>query len=378
MGKASQTGGIRKGLECLTVMYLGVRLREMAKRPTMTDVARRAGVSKNTVSLALRNSPQIPEATRRRIVAVAVRLHYRKNAAVAHLMAEIRRSQSPGFQSVLALLNANHDRAAFRSHPTIPAYVAGCRRRAEELGYGLDEFWLHDPALDGAGFNRILRARGVRGVVIVGLMGENRLPERFGSTWAEFPVVVTGVRTRDPALSFACTDHYMLALRAFQKAWELGYRRPALVLDPAIDRLVDGRFSAGLRTAQQEVPAAGRRRGLWISGSRAGDRERFAVWLEREKPDVILTLYNVVRRWLGELGWAVPGDIGLIQLERRGDSPDWAGMDQHNDVVGEAAVEMLVGMIHQNASGVPEFPRATMVGSTWVDGATVCGVRSAD
>lgn len=34
------------------------------KRVTMTDVARRAGVSKNTVSLALRNDPQIPEATR--------------------------------------------------------------------------------------------------------------------------------------------------------------------------------------------------------------------------------------------------------------------------------------------------------------------------
>jgi LacI family transcriptional regulator len=93
--------------------------------------------------------------------------------------------------------------------------------------------------------------------------------------------------------------------------------------------------------------------------------------LVREKPDVILTLYNVVRRWLARLKIAVPRDIGLIQLEWRKSSPEWAGMNQHNDVVGEVAVEMLVGMIHNNERGIPAFPRATLVGSTWVDGKTV-------
>ncbi len=42
-------------------------MRMPASQPTMTDIARRAGVSKNTVSLALRHDPQIPAATRARI-----------------------------------------------------------------------------------------------------------------------------------------------------------------------------------------------------------------------------------------------------------------------------------------------------------------------
>jgi LacI family transcriptional regulator len=46
-------------------------------------------------------------------------------------------------------------------------------------------------------------------------------------------------------------------------------------------------------------------------------------------------------------------------------------MNQHNDVVGEAAVEMVIGMIHNNELGIPDFPRATLVGSTWVNGKTV-------
>lgn len=349
----------------------------MAKKPpTMADVARLAGVSKNTVSLALRNSPQIPESTRRRIATVARRLRYRKNAVVAQLMTEMRRTRVPGFQSVLALLNANQDRHAFRVHPTIPAYVAGCRRRAQELGYTLDEFWLHEPDLDGGRLGKIFQARGIRGALVVGLMRENRLPGRFLPVWRDFPVVVTGVRTRDPALSFACTDHHMLALRAFQRALELGYRRPALVLDPVIDRLVDGRFSAGVRTAQQEVSARARARPFFLQEETEVEEERFGDWLRRERPDAILTLYNVVRRWLAKRNVAVPEEMGLIQLEWREGSPEWAGMDQHNDVVGAAAVEMLVGMIHGHETGIPAFPRATMVGSTWRDGATAMAANS--
>ena len=39
----------------------------MTKRVTMQTIADVVGLSKNTVSLALRNDPQIPEATRQRI-----------------------------------------------------------------------------------------------------------------------------------------------------------------------------------------------------------------------------------------------------------------------------------------------------------------------
>lgn len=337
----------------------------------MSDIARKAGVSKNTVSLALRNDRQIPSATRRRIAAIARRMNYRKNPTVAHLMAELRRARTPRFESTLALLNANTDALAFERHPTLPSYVRGCREQAARLGYTLDTFWLHDPQLDGARLNQILKTRGIRGAIAVGLMNENRLPARFEPTWHEFPCVVTGVRTREPALSFTCVDHYMLAFHAFQKCLALGYRRPALVLDHIIDDLVDGRFSAGVFRAQQALPTRGRARPFFLVREAQSRPELFVRWLEKEKPDVILTLYNVVRHWLEDSGFSIPGDIGLVQLEWRPDRPDWAGMNQHNDVTGQAAVEMLVGMIHHQEIGPPVFPRATLIGSTWMDGKTV-------
>lgn len=339
----------------------------------MTDLATAAGVSKNTISLALRNDRQIPLVTRQRIAALAKKLGYRKNAVVAHLMTELRRARTPRFHSTLALINAHRDPAAFQAHPTIPTYVSGCRQRAEDLGYALDEFWLHDPAITGRRLTQVLRARGIQGLVLVGLMRDNRLPDHLASLWDEFPAVVTGVRTQDPALSFASTDHYLLALTIFRKCLELGYTRPALVLDPDIDHLVDYRFSAGVQAAQQDLPQVERTKAFYPATSPGPSSSAFRKWLRQEKPDVILTLYNTIRHWLEEDGWAVPADIGLVQLEWRATSPDWAGMNQHNDVVGAAAIEMLVGMIQNNERGIPEFPRATLIGSTWVDGTTAVG-----
>ena len=336
----------------------------------MSDIAKKAGVSKNTVSLAMRNDPQIPPSTRDRIKAIAQELGYQTNPTVAHLMAQMRRS--PGIKASLAILNANLDAKAFSRHPTVPTYVEGCRRRAAQLGYSLDEFWLNDPSLDGDRLVKILRARGIRGAVIVGLMNENRLPEKFLPVWQQYPCVVTGVRTRNPALSFAATDQHILALRAFENALRLGYKRPALVLDHVIDRLVEGRFTAGVLIAQQKLAQKQRLKPFYMVTEARENPDLFRRWFKKEKPDAILTLYNVVKEWVEQMGLKIPRDLGLIQLEWRKDNPSWAGMDQHNDITGEAAVEMAIAMIHNNQKGVPNFPRATLIGSTWVDGATVC------
>ena len=341
-------------------------------QPTMNDIAKAAGVSKNTVSLALRESPRVSAETRQKVREIAIKLGYRLNPTVANLMAQLRQSRSPGFQATLALLNAHKSPDAFINHPTIPAYVNGCRQRAKELGYHLDEFWLHDPSLPVSRWLSIFRTRNIRGFIVVGMMEHNRLPSQFSPLWDEFPGVVTGVRLRSPALSFACSDQHALALEAFEKAIRLGYRRPALVLDSVIDELVEGRFTAGFLTAQSRmVPMEERTQPFYQVAAARNDRSVFTEWLKENQPDVIFTLYHEVRRWLQEQGLDVPGDIGLIQYEWREEHRHWAGMNQRNDLVGEAAVDMLVSMVHHNERGIPQYPRATMIGSHWMPGSTV-------
>ncbi len=340
--------------------------------PNMADVARAAGVSKNTVSLALRGSHRVAKETRERVEEVARRIGYQLNPTVAQLMSELRQTRSAGFQATLALVNANESRTAFNDHPTVPIYVEGCRERAGRLGYALDEFWLHDPELSLSRWRSVLRARNIRGMLIVGMMSTNRLPARLTPLWDEFSALVTGVRTREPALSYACSDHHSLALLAYEKALELGYRRPALVLDGVIDRLIEGRFTAGFLTAQSRtVPTPDRTEPfLDVSGARL-DPGIFRKWFEANRPDVIFTLYHEVMHWIEDIGLRCPEDVGLIQYEWREDHERWAGMNQRNDLVGAAAIDMLVSLIQHHERGVPAHPRATLIGSQWVDGMTV-------
>jgi LacI family transcriptional regulator len=339
-------------------------------RPTLNDIARALGYSKNTISLGLRGNPQIPQATRDRIKEAADRLGYRPNAIVSQLMAQLRSARTSRLQAKLALVNANLDPDAFRKHPTVPIYVQGCETRAASLGYDFDRFWLHDPELTAERWLRILNARGIKGLVLVGLMDTNHLPDALEPVWRKLPCVVTGVRTREPALSYCCVDHYNLSLNAFERALALGYRRPGLVLDDVIDALVERRFSAGYVTGQRTLPRA-QQIPVFGDVTGAARAEMFKAWLVRHRPDVVFTLYNSVVGWLKATGLRIPDDIGVIQLEWRSSRPDIAGMNQHNLVTGEAAVDMVVSQIHNNESGVQDFPRATMIGASWVDGQTV-------
>lgn len=345
-------------------------------RCTLADIARRLGCSKYTVSLALKGNPQISAQTRARVKAVADELGYQPNAVVSQLMAQLRASRSTGFQAKLALINANRDREALKQHPTIPTYVAGCESRAAKTGYAFDRFWMHDATLKPERLQRILQTRGIKGIILVGLMDSNRLPAEFTPLWRAFPTVVTGVRTRDPALSFCCVDHHHLALRAVERAVERGYRRPALVLDDVIDELIERRFSAGFRTGQRLLPGTRQVPVFELKGKGDEEPPGFRDWLDRYKPDVVFTLYNRVIRWIEATGRRVPEDIGIIQLEWRATRPEIAGMNQHNFAVGEAAVDMVISQIHNNECGVNEFPRATLIGATWVDGTSATGHKA--
>jgi LacI family transcriptional regulator len=249
--------------------------------------------------------------------------------------------------------------------------VQGCERRAERLGYSFDYFWLHDPKLRADSWLRVLRTRAIKGLILVGMMDQNQLPPHLLPVWENFPCVVTGVRTRDPALSFSCVDHHDLVIQAFERALALGYQRPALVVEERIDRLVEWRFTGAMLTAQQALPQA-RRLPAFTRIDRARiNPDLFHHWFDRHQPDVLLSLYNIVFPWLKDRGLRVPKDVGVIQLEWRASHAEISGMNQHNETVGEAAVDMVVGQIHRNEAGIPDFPRATLIGASWVDGESV-------
>jgi len=290
---------------------------------------------------------------------------YRTNATVANLMAQLRASRTPKYQATLGLLNVSSDPKTLTGLCTFREWAKGCHERAVQLGYGLDEFWLHEPGINPARLAKILESRNIRGLVVAALLDRAGLPDQFNPIWKRFACIVTGVRPAWPPLNFSANDQYSTALNAVRHLRDYGYRRMGLVLSPEVDAMVEHRFSAGFWAGQEGLEVCER---IPTLPFQHGREVSFRAWYAKHRPDVILCVHDEVKKWVESMGVKVPEEVGLAHLDRHDELPDWSGMDQNNTLVGAAAIDMLVGQLHRNEVGLPEFPKASLIQSTWVDG----------
>jgi LacI family transcriptional regulator len=336
----------------------------------MHQIAQRAGVGKATVSLALRNDPRLRPETRQRIQKLAAKMGYHSNATVSNLMALLRVSRTPKYQATLGLLNVSPDLNMLTTLCTFREWVAGASERAVQLGYGLDRFWIHEPGISPRRLAEILESRNIRGLVVAALLDRFGLPSGFDPIWKHFACVVIGVRPARPALNFCSNDQFTTAFNAVQRLWEYGYRRIGLVISPDVDGMVDRRFSAGY-WAGREAAGAPAHLHVPICPFHPARAVSFRAWYAQHKPDAILCINVEVKKWIEEMNIKVPEEVGLAHLDRNDDLPEWAGMHQNNTLIGAAGIDMLVGQLHRNEIGLPSFPKASLIESTWMDGPTI-------
>lgn len=338
----------------------------MSKSLNMQKVAEAAGVSKSSVSLALRDDPRLAAGTRRRIQEVATQMGYRKNPIVASLMAQLRVSHTPKFHANIALINCSSNRTIFDLHP-YDEFRRGIRERADKAGYGLEEFWAEEPGVKPTRLIQILEARSIKGVILAAPPEPKRLFPDHPELFRDFCVSVIGVDRTDPPLPRAASNHFRAARAAVETVFRLGYRRPALFVSDRMDRILDRRWSAGFSAGVHDapVPAEGRLEPLFFD---TPDRAVFAKWVKAENPDVIITDEPLALEWLQSLKLSVPEDIGLVHLNWGPHLRDWAGMQQASRTVGASAADLTILQITNNEIGPPEHPKLVLIESEFVPG----------
>lgn len=108
-------------------------------------IARRAGVAKSTVSLALRDNPLISEKQRKRIQKIATKMGWQPRPHLARLMSELSSVRKARYKATLAFVSAAvSDPRQVLPSGTAADWLSGAETRARQLGYGLDRFWLND------------------------------------------------------------------------------------------------------------------------------------------------------------------------------------------------------------------------------------------
>ena len=194
------------------------------RRPTIHDVAARAGVSKSLVSLALRGSPKVSQASRDSIIKAAAELGYRPNAT-ARSLAD-RRSRTIGINM------------AELDNPIFPQMLTGAHSVIRERGYNtMLVSGERDPEIEHVELAKLLEFQ-VEGLILI----SHRLPAAtVRSLAAEVPTVVLTLREiTGPGIDSVTSDDEVGARMAMSHLLELGHTRIAHVsggtLEPAVVR----------------------------------------------------------------------------------------------------------------------------------------------
>jgi LacI family transcriptional regulator len=337
----------------------------------MQSIADAAGVSRNTVSLALRHHRSIPARTRRRIRDWARKLGYRPNPLVSAWMAQVRSAKRARHTELIAFATAFPTHDGWKKGPPIfRAYFAGAAKRAGQLGYRLDDFWLNDPTLRGGRAGAVLQARGIHSVLFAPLF----LPRsNMAFDWAAFTVATLGYSLWNPDLHRAAPNHFQIIHLAWRELKRRGYRRIGLALGVAANERVNELWLAGTLTAQQHERPQDRIPALaeWMM-----DRKNFLAWFRAYKPDAILTSCDWLPECIRTEEFRIPEEIGIIHLDWHGSLAGYAGVNQNAELVGAAAVDLIIGQLLRNERGIPDHPKLVMVNGTWVEGRTVRTLRS--
>lgn len=338
----------------------------MPSKATLQDIAAKAGVHRSTVSLALRDHPRISAEVRHRVQALARKLDYRINPLVSALM-QSRRSSRKVRHVTLAYVTNYPTRYGWRPvHHDRPDFFPGAAERAEDFGYRLEHFWLGEPGMTPERFCAILSARHIPGLLI------GRLPpgqHALQLQWERFSCVALGLTLRAPALHHVTENHFDTVLQGMQQCRDRGYRRVGFVFSEANDSpRVGDRWLGAYLLQQQAFPAKDR---LPPCPEVSSDPASFWRWFDRHEPDAIIATHaRPVLRWLEERGLRVPDDVGVIDLE---DHPqrDCAGVCHDPARIGALGVEMLVGLLHRNETGIPAANHEILLTGEWRDGRTL-------
>jgi DNA-binding LacI/PurR family transcriptional regulator len=310
----------------------------MGERMNIGEIARRAGVSRSTVSYALTGNRPVSEETRRRIQAVIDELDYRPNASA--------RALKEGRTRTIGLVIPPASQRLTDMQLGFVASVVEAAARAD-----------FDVLLSPSGgdhersFERLATGRRVDGVILMEIRLEDDRVTRLHQL--DLPFVTIG-RTRDAgAMWWVDIDYAALAARCVQHLADLGHRHLALVNRSA--ELVAAGYGPGHRALAGFTEAIAQRRLTGIDVCCADDApagEACVEALRARHPEVtgLVTVNEAalpgIQRGLERAGLRVPGDFSVAGVAARHWAEDFrpalTAADVPTHEMGAQAVELLL------------------------------------
>jgi LacI family transcriptional regulator len=334
------------------------------KRPSCKTIAQEAGVSRMTVSMALRGHPRVAAETRERIKKIAARQGYTPDPNLIQLMGYLRRRDISKEEPVIALLNGQR-RPIRELNPEARRVRRGAVERAEELGFKTEDFWLHEPNMRVERMVQILQTRGIRGIVVLPV---ESLGDVFMLPQEEFMGVATCSVAAKLGFNQVHPHFYQSMHLGISNLAEKGFKRIGFCVTEAEDERSNHLYECYLTWYQQGIPAEDRIPALH---QKQITEKSLLDWVEAYNPDVVFSTNARHYEWLKAGGHEIPDDISFALLGSAEENLDGiARVHMRYRKIGATAIDILKAKLANEPLGPTDNPAVTLIRGKWMDGAS--------
>ncbi|MFC8172434.1 LacI family DNA-binding transcriptional regulator [Streptomyces sp. NPDC057242] len=308
-------------------------------RPTLEEVAARAGVGRGTVSRVINGSPKVSEQAKAAVERAVAELGYVPNRAARALA---------GSRTDAVALVVPETEARLFAEPYFLDIIRGVSAELADADKQL-LLTLIRSEQERQRFEQYLAAQRVDGVLLVSVHGDDPLPDQVRALG--LPAVLNGRRSQDEAVAFVDSDNTGAGRAAVAHLAARGRRAVATVTGPLdmyvarcrLDGYREGLAEAGL-AADESLVANG-------DFTEEGGRRAMRELLDRRPDlDAVFAASDVMaagaRAVLREAGRRVPEDVALVGVDdsavARHMDPPLTSVRQPIEEMGRAMARLLL------------------------------------
>lgn len=336
-------------------------MEDMASNPAVSldMLAKRAGVSKATVSRALNNRSRISPDTKERILKLAEEMGYIPDARLTELMHHLRRRKQGRDKPVLALLYSSVEGLDYSAKGGRNV-INGIVQRIHDIGYTLDYFNLKSDEMTPARISQIMWNRGIEGVLVHPL---ERPHELNGLHWHKFCWVAVGYSILGPLMNRVAIDYKQVVWMAVTKCLEDKRRRIGLFTTPNLNERTMHHYRCSWLGYRDLVPD---QLSPFLICS-FDEEEKIRTWITEQKLDTVLAPGDGTTERITQVIDTMGLQIKVVNLSVSNPEQCAEGVYLDDIELGKMAVDFLVQQIQTKQKGLPQYPKTIMVSGVWIN-----------
>lgn len=353
---------------------LSTDTKSLSRCISQRDIARAAGVSAYTVSLALRDHPEVAAKTREKVRRIADEMGYKLDPIMSSAMSRVRKRPQRAAGGLLAVLVAG-TRWHIRKEDDTSQALEGIKSECERLGFECDIIFPSVDYKDQERLAKVLDARGIVGAIFVGVAWSFEASEAPGPPLerllGDTPRSFVGLKAMGPQSHWHVgPDIWNVTVEAVRRTVQQGYCRPGLVhlLDGYMetDTLIPNAYRAAC-----EIYLPGEPRIEPLGIPRGYGHGRFQDWYQEYQPDCVLSFCPMISDILHANNFLPGRDFAFVSHEPLQEFPEATYFDPDWHDAGRLAVAAIFAALQRTAVGMPPLPGRMALRPRWKDGNTL-------